>query len=85
MHDPEVYPDPDVFLPERFIRDGKSDGGDRDPYQFAFGFGRRCVNSRMFFFAENNDELFSIEYVLAGTMQSPLCSYWWLLSSTFLT
>ena len=41
MHDPEVYPDPDVFRPERFICDGKLDLSVRDPSKFVFGFGRR--------------------------------------------
>lgn len=41
MHDPEVYADPDKFNPERFIRDGKLDPSIRDPFNFAFGFGRR--------------------------------------------
>lgn len=43
MHDPDVFPDPFEFLPERFIRDGKYDAGARDPIDFAFGFGRRYV------------------------------------------
>ena len=44
MRDPEAYPEPEVFRPERFIRDGKLDFTDvRDPFQFTFGFGRRCV------------------------------------------
>ncbi len=43
MHDPEVYEDPHVFRPERFIRDGKLDPGPLDPASFAFGYGRRYV------------------------------------------
>lgn len=44
MHDPTVYEDPDVFRPERFIRDGKPDfSAAPDPAKFIFGFGRRCV------------------------------------------
>ncbi|KAI0373885.1 CyP450 monooxygenase [Pilatotrama ljubarskyi] len=43
LHDPEAYNDPDVFRPERFIRDGKLDHTVRDPVSFAFGFGRRKV------------------------------------------
>lgn len=43
MHDPAVFEDPDVFRPERFIRDGKLDASARDPAAFGFGFGRRYV------------------------------------------
>ena len=41
MHDPEVYPSPNEFRPERFIRDGKVDTSVRDPAAFVFGSGRR--------------------------------------------
>ncbi|TBU44100.1 cytochrome P450 [Dichomitus squalens] len=46
MHDPDVYEDPDVFRPERFIRDGKLDSTVQDPAAFVFGFGRRRVSTR---------------------------------------
>ncbi len=38
--DPMEYPDPDVFMPERFL---PVPGGriQRDPHKFVFGFGRR--------------------------------------------
>ncbi|KAI0629111.1 cytochrome P450 [Trametes polyzona] len=36
-----VYPDPDCFRPERFLRDGKINPNVRDPSSFVFGFGRR--------------------------------------------
>ncbi|KAH9912862.1 O-methylsterigmatocystin oxidoreductase [Epithele typhae] len=48
MHDPIVYPDPDEFRPERFIRDGKLDPDVRDPMNYAFGFGRRICPGRHF-------------------------------------
>ncbi len=43
MNDPEVYQDPDVFRPERFIREGKLDTSVRDPAVFVFGYGQRHV------------------------------------------
>ena len=41
MHDPDVYPEPFEFRPDRFVRDGKLDGNVRNPLAFIFGFGRR--------------------------------------------
>ncbi|PIL24714.1 cytochrome P450 [Ganoderma sinense ZZ0214-1] len=49
MHDPAIYPDPEVFRPERFIRDGKLDFSTvPDPTRFVFGFGRRVCPGRYF-------------------------------------
>ena len=44
MHDPVAYPQPYEFRPDRFIgKDGTLDRTVRDPLEFVFGFGRRCV------------------------------------------
>lgn len=43
LHDPDEYDDPEVFRPERFIKDGKLNPNVRDPTSFAFGYGRRLV------------------------------------------
>lgn len=42
MKDPSVYPDADVFRPERFLNeDGSINTTMRDPFTVVFGFGRR--------------------------------------------
>jgi hypothetical protein len=40
LHDPSIYPEPDMFKPERFIKDGRLDPTVQDPSVAAFGFGR---------------------------------------------
>ena len=44
MHDPEVFNDPMVFQPERYLKDGKLNLNVRDPDSAVFGFGRRSVD-----------------------------------------
>ncbi|KAH9889950.1 cytochrome P450 [Cubamyces lactineus] len=48
MRDPNIYPEPERFIPERFIRDGKLDPDILDPAKFVFGFGRRICPGRHF-------------------------------------
>ena len=43
LHNEEVYPDPFMFNPDRFMKDGKIDKSVRDPAHACFGFGRRFV------------------------------------------
>jgi cytochrome P450 len=44
LRDEEVYPDPNVFNPDRFIKEGVlSFQETRDPREIIFGFGRRYI------------------------------------------
>ena len=47
MHDPEVYPNPMEFQPERFLGETPAP----DPHALVFGFGRRVCPGR--FLADN--------------------------------
>ncbi|TBU38479.1 cytochrome P450 [Dichomitus squalens] len=63
--DPNMYPDPEEFVPDRFL-----DPRVRDPMKFAFGFGRRICPGRHF----ADQALFIIVAVVLHTLdiQSPL-------------
>ncbi|KAI0350838.1 O-methylsterigmatocystin oxidoreductase [Trametes cingulata] len=52
--DPEAYPQPDEFIPERFLKDHGGPSRTRDPEKYQFGFGRRICPGRHF----ANDALF---------------------------
>ncbi|TFK66639.1 cytochrome P450 [Pluteus cervinus] len=56
MHDPEAYPEPHEFRPERFLKDGKLNSDIRDPHVAAFGFGRRLCPGRWF----SDNSLFTV-------------------------
>ncbi|KAJ5166990.1 Cytochrome P450 E-class group I [Penicillium canariense] len=45
-HDPNVYHDPMVFNPERFLATSTSPLPERDPHLLVFGFGRRACPGR---------------------------------------
>ncbi|EIW58855.1 cytochrome P450 [Trametes versicolor FP-101664 SS1] len=44
--DPDVYPDPEMFNPARFLKDGEFTPGALDPSSYIFGFGRRICTGR---------------------------------------
>ncbi|KZP30151.1 cytochrome P450 [Athelia psychrophila] len=46
LNDPEVYPEPSVFNPERFLKDGKINPDVPDPELASFGYGRRVCPGR---------------------------------------
>ncbi|KAH9924337.1 cytochrome P450 [Epithele typhae] len=48
LHDPDVFPEPEAFKPERFLKDGKIDPDVMDPMEIAFGLGRRICPGRYF-------------------------------------
>ncbi|EMD39781.1 hypothetical protein CERSUDRAFT_112052 [Gelatoporia subvermispora B] len=48
LHNPEEYPFPEEFQPERFIKDGQLNPEVRDPATIAFGSGRRMCPGRHF-------------------------------------
>ncbi|KAM5531259.1 hypothetical protein V8D89_015060 [Ganoderma adspersum] len=50
--DPGLYPDPEAFNPERYLKDGKLDPSVQDPATIVFGYGRRICPGR--FFAESS-------------------------------
>lgn len=41
LHNPDTYPEPFAFNPDRFLQNGKMRKDILDPYSTAFGFGRR--------------------------------------------
>ncbi|TFY75248.1 hypothetical protein EWM64_g8764 [Hericium alpestre] len=77
LHDPDVYPDPLVFSPDRFVSDGARPL-QRDPYEICFGYGRRTcpgahlAESFMYIFIVNIVSLFDIDKVVEnGVVQEP--------------
>jgi cytochrome P450 len=48
MHDPEVFDDPMIFKPERYLKNGRINKEILDPNDVAFGYGRRFVDLLLF-------------------------------------
>ena len=43
LHDAQLFPDPTIFKPERYLKNGQLNPDIRDSTHIIFGFGRRCV------------------------------------------
>ncbi|KAI0741290.1 cytochrome P450 [Daedaleopsis nitida] len=69
LHDPERYPDPMEFRPERFLRDGVFDCSTNDPSRYAFGFGRRACPGRLF--AEDSVWMLIAQFLTTFTASVP--------------
>lgn len=48
LHNESVYPNPNVFDPSRFLKDGQIDPNVKDPEQITFGWGRRICPGKHF-------------------------------------
>lgn len=48
MHNETMYPDPEKFNPERFLKDGRINADVQDPRIICFGLGRRICPGRHF-------------------------------------
>ncbi|PFH49130.1 hypothetical protein AMATHDRAFT_148375 [Amanita thiersii Skay4041] len=49
LRDPEMYPNPAQFQPERYLKDGRLNlDGVLDPFSVVFGFGRRICPGKAF-------------------------------------
>ncbi|KAF9466030.1 cytochrome P450 [Collybia nuda] len=46
LHDPEIYPSPEEYRPDRWLRDGQINPDIPDPSIAAFGYGRRICPGR---------------------------------------
>ncbi|RDX53493.1 cytochrome P450 [Lentinus brumalis] len=70
LHDPDTYPDPDKFIPERYLKDGKPNPDIRDPATILFGFGRRICPGR--YYADATLFLFVASVLHAFCISPPL-------------
>ncbi|KAH9926308.1 cytochrome P450 98A3 [Epithele typhae] len=70
-HDPELYPDPDAFLPERYLdATGQLDLSKPAPSDWAFGFGRRICPGQHF--AEASMFIYAASILYAFDISPPV-------------
>ncbi|TFK37861.1 cytochrome P450 [Crucibulum laeve] len=70
LHDPDMYPDPEIFNPERFLKDGDINPDIRDPTAAAFGFGRRTCPGR--FLADECLYILIVSIMAVYNIKSPI-------------
>ncbi|KAF9044314.1 cytochrome P450 [Panaeolus papilionaceus] len=70
LHDPDVFENPEEFIPERYLKDGKIDPSVRDPVVAAFGFGRRICPGR--YFAEQNLFIMIVSTLATFDIKAPV-------------
>lgn len=63
LHDPEVYPDPSAFEPERYIEPRN----EPDPAEYAFGYGRRICPGR--YLAEDSIFMTCVRFLAVFNMR----------------
>ncbi|KAJ3561943.1 hypothetical protein NP233_g9884 [Leucocoprinus birnbaumii] len=82
-YDQELFPEPQLVKPERFLRNGKVHVSGPDPTEITFGFGRRTCQGRhiaestMFHIAASVLSLFDITKAkdIDGKVIEPSCDY----------
>ncbi|EMD35342.1 hypothetical protein CERSUDRAFT_53277 [Gelatoporia subvermispora B] len=73
LHNPDEYPDPGTFEPERFLKDNAINEAVRDPITVTTGFGRRICPGRHF--AESSIFIIIASILHSFDISAPLDKY----------